>query len=122
MAAALLVACPLRRRVADQVAVLVGVPVNERLYEGALRDDGLPGGTDVVERLSHQLAPEALTLVLRQDLGVDEGHDALASEVFGESGELAVNANLVPMFLRCVSDSNGHPVDRATRDRMRHQS
>jgi hypothetical protein len=26
------------------------------------------------------------------------------------------------MFLRCVSDSDGHPVDRATRDRMRHQS
>jgi hypothetical protein len=26
------------------------------------------------------------------------------------------------MFLRCVSDSNGHPVDRATRGRMRHQS
>ena len=98
------------------------MPVNERLYEGALRDNGLAGGTDVVERLSHQLGAEALTLVLRQDLGVDEGYDALASEVFGESGELAVNANLVPMFLRCVSDSNGHPVDRATRDRRRHQS
>jgi hypothetical protein len=26
------------------------------------------------------------------------------------------------MFLRGVSDSNGHPVDRATRDRMCHQS
>jgi hypothetical protein len=26
------------------------------------------------------------------------------------------------MFLRCVSDSDGHPVDRATRDRMCHQS
>src|SRR4029450_4612989 len=56
------------RRAADQVAVLVGVPVNERLYEGALRDDGLAGGTDVVERLSHQLAPEALTPVVGRGL------------------------------------------------------
>jgi len=113
---------PLGRRVADQVAVLVGVPVNERLYEGALRDDGLAVGTDVVECLSHQLVAKALTFVLRQDLRVDEGYDALVPEVLGESGELPVNANLVPMFLRGVSDSNGHPVDRATRDRMCHQS
>lgn len=78
----------------EQVAV-VGVLLDEPGHEPAVRDDGPPLVSDVIERRRHQHVAQAPAAEVRGDLGVRHHHPiALHTEV-GHSHDVVIDEELV---------------------------
>jgi hypothetical protein len=74
--------------------------------EGAEGQHGEVAGAHVVEREGDQPASQPLPFEAIADLGVDEGDQARAQAVLGETGELAADVDLEALPLRVVGNDD----------------
>src|SRR3954447_8897167 len=72
--------------------------------ERTLRDHPAPLPPHVLERLLGEHLPKPLPLEVGVDLGVHEDADPVLVAIAGETGQLAVLADLVAIPIRVVSD------------------
>ena len=71
--------------------------------ERAQRDDLQAARPHVVQHPSRQAAAQALALVRRDDLGMQEGDASVTAAVAREAGELAVGPDLIAGLIRIVT-------------------